>query len=351
MSKISNKETIKTRPKDKKQSYHDIYDRIFKRIITLSSPTIIRFINGLFDTDYPTSSKVTYNWTENVDDKLIRTIADTILTIDNKDSYHVEAQSYRDDNSIILRVFDYGYRHALKRPENIFNSDGIISGIKLTFPKQIVIYLDDSKGIPDEYSITLEFENDKDITINIPTLKYQEKELKEIIEKNLIILLPFKLLKIRDSFQKACESKNQDNINVEISKLREVYESDIIGTIEKSYKNNSISRADMNTLISLTNKLFEHLYSKYSSYKEVDNMLHDESLELEIDKYIDAVDDLTEKLAEKDNIIAKKDDMLAEKDDMLAEKDDMLAEKDDMLAEKDNQIAELQKQLMKYMQQ
>ena len=94
-----------------------------------------------------------------------------------------------------------------------------------------------------------------------------------------------------------------------------------------------------------------NLYSKYSSYKEVDNMLHDESLELEIDKYIDAVDDLTEKLAEKDNIIAKKDDMLAEKDDMLAEKDDMLAEKDDMLAEKDNQIAELQKQLMKYMQQ
>ena len=143
-----------------------------------------------------------------------------------------------------------------------------------------------------------------------------------------------KLLKIRDSFKNAYNSGNQNSIKTEISKLREIYESDIIGTIETSYKNGVISRADMNTLIALTHKLFEHLYSQYSNYEEVDNMLHDESLELEIDKYIDAVDDLTEKLAESNRI--------------LAEKDDLLSQKDNQLAESEKQIALLKKQLEEY---
>ena len=43
--------------------YH-IYDKAFKRILTLSEKTVINLINGLFDTDYPTDSKITYNWTE-----------------------------------------------------------------------------------------------------------------------------------------------------------------------------------------------------------------------------------------------------------------------------------------------
>ena len=76
------------------------------------------------------------------------------------------------------------------------------------------------------------------------------------------------------------------------------YESDIISTIENSYKQGVISRADMNILIALSYKLLEHLYSKYSNIKEVDNMLHDESMDLEIDKVYDQLDLLNEKLAE-----------------------------------------------------
>ena len=60
---------------------HNIYDKIFKKILTLSSGSVIRLINGLFETDYPTDSTVTYNWTEFHDDRLRRTLADTILTM------------------------------------------------------------------------------------------------------------------------------------------------------------------------------------------------------------------------------------------------------------------------------
>ena len=68
----------------------------------------------------------------------------------------------------------------------------------------------------------------------------------------MMILLPFKLLKIRNDFEKAYRNQNDNLLNSEISKcqlyseiskLREIYESDIISTIENSYKQGVISRA------------------------------------------------------------------------------------------------------------
>ena len=57
---------------------------------------------------------MSYNWTEFEKDDLRKILADTILTINGKDSYHMEAQM-EEDNAIILRVFDYSYNHALRR--------------------------------------------------------------------------------------------------------------------------------------------------------------------------------------------------------------------------------------------
>lgn len=52
------------------QEIYQIYDKIFKKILTLSGKAVINLINGLFDTNYPTDSKVQYHWTEFVDDGL-----------------------------------------------------------------------------------------------------------------------------------------------------------------------------------------------------------------------------------------------------------------------------------------
>ena len=90
--------------------YH-IYDKIFKKILTLSTTAVINLINGLFSTDYPTDSTLDYNWTEFENDELKRILADTIITINNRYRYHLEAQMTEDED-IIFRVFEYGYAHA-----------------------------------------------------------------------------------------------------------------------------------------------------------------------------------------------------------------------------------------------
>ena len=324
---------------------HDIFDRIFKRIITLSSPTVINFINGIFEEDYPLDSELTYNWTESVDDKLKKTIADTIITINRTDSFHIEAQMYKDDNSIMLRMFDYGYNHSKKRPEDIYDDDGIRCGVKLIFPKQIVIYLDSSKHIPDSYIITLVVEGGKEFSYSVPTIKFQDADMSEVIRKHMIILLPFKLLKIRERFKKEYESytENGDNERLKniVQELRDIYERDIIKTIEASFKNEEISRHDMEVLIKLTIRLFDHLYSKYSSLEEVDSMLYDQSLDLDIDRYMDRIEELEEE-------VSKNAELLAEKDNTIAKKNNTIAEKDNTISEKDALIEQLQNELNRY---
>ena len=143
-NKSCNTNTQDTNSNSSNQIYH-IYDKMFKKILTLSSKAVINFINGLFQTDYPTDSTISYNWTEFHDDNLTKTIADTILTIGGVHSYHIEAQMYRDED-IVLRIFDYGYKHSLR---NAKVEDNICY---LTFPKSKIVFLGDD-DVPDHYSI------------------------------------------------------------------------------------------------------------------------------------------------------------------------------------------------------
>lgn len=62
------------------QEVYQLYDKIFKKILTLSSKAVINLINGLFETNYPTDSTITYNWTEHVNDDMRTCLADTLFS-------------------------------------------------------------------------------------------------------------------------------------------------------------------------------------------------------------------------------------------------------------------------------
>lgn len=162
------------------QKIDKIYDRIFKRMMTLSSQSIIALINGLFQTSYPLDSMLTYNLTENIDTPLSRTIADTIITINNVHSYHMVAQIYKDDN-IIFRMFDYGYQHALKTP----------SGNRIDFPEPVIIYLADDKPLPDTYTLEIDFGNQGTFFYSVPVCNFISMTPEEIESKNMVVLLLF----------------------------------------------------------------------------------------------------------------------------------------------------------------
>ena len=265
---------------------HHIYDKAFKRILTLSDKAVINLINGLFGTNYPTNSKITYNWTEHEDKELKRTLSDSILTINDRDIYHIEAQ-ITEDEEIVFRVFEYGFGHAYKNRTYEDGSETMI------FPRPCIIYLDEGKKdkIPDEYTLILKFEDQGEFSYKVPIFKLQTISVQELNDKKLIVLLPFLLLRLRKKMEKIRSKENMEE-------LQSLVMDDIIATIRRNEEVGNLSSIDAINLIDLTSKLYMQIYAKYKEMGEFTMRLFDQSMELAGDKYEKSVEELEDEVAE-----------------------------------------------------
>jgi len=272
---------------------HHIYDKAFKRVLTLSEKTVINLINGLFDTDYPTNSNITYNWTEHEDKELKRTLADSILTINGRDSYHIEAQM-TEDEEIVFRFIEYGFGHAFR------NRTFISGGEKMVFPRPCILYLDEGRKdkLPDEYTLIMQFENQGEFAYKVPVVKLQNMSAAELNNKKLIALLPFQLLKLRKKIENLRTKEN-------LEELQKLVVNDIIELIQMNENVGNISHTDALNLIDLTRKLYMKIYSKYKELEEFTVRLYDQSMELAGDKYEKTIEELEEENSDLKDTIRK----------------------------------------------
>lgn len=250
------------------ETVYQIYDKIFKKILTLSDTAVVNLINGLFGTDFPPDSKITHNWTEFEDKELRRILADTIVTVNGTHSYHMEAQMTKDED-IVFRVFEYGYSHADRNREE--TDDFHI----LHFPEPKIIYLSNTSNIPDKYILQLDFGSQGHFSYQISTFLFQEASIQELNDKKMIILIPFALLRLK---QVMAKERSKDNFLA----LKNLILNDIIGNIEKNVQLGNITSSDAFLLTRLTKKLYDHIYSHYDELKEITEMT-DESLIFDID--------------------------------------------------------------------
>ena len=326
------------------EQIYQIFDKIIKKILTLSAVSVINLINGLFGTNYPKDSTISYNWTEFEDDELRRTLADTILTINERHSYHIEAQMY-EDGDIVFRVFSYGYQHAER---NRTSSKGTYI---LKFPEPKIIYLYASGKIPETYSLDLDFGTQGHFIYKVSTFNFMETSLEELNQKKLVILIPFQLLKLRKLLEK-------DRCPENLKALQNLIQNDIIGSIETNLKLGNISMDDARRLRRLTKKLYDYIYAHYEEM-EVLNEMTDESLLLDFDiiekehaKALAEKEKSFQKvLAEMDNALLEKESALQEKANALQEKDNALQEKNNALQEKDNALQEKDNALQNALQE
>ncbi len=248
------------------QKIDKIYDRIFKRMMTLSSKPIVAMINGLFGTSYSLDSVLTYNLTENMDNQLNRTIADTIITVNYSHSYHMEAQMYEDD-SIIFRMFDYGYQHALKTSSHSENkaldSEKSDNGTheRIRFPEPVIIYFADGRPLPDTYTLDIDFGTQGIFYYSVPVCNFISMEPEEIERKNMVILLPFYILKLRRTMQK-------DRSPKVLEQLKTLIFDDIIMIINRQLSAGMLTVSDATMLREFLLKLYNHLYADYKECEE-----------------------------------------------------------------------------------
>ena len=99
--------------------------------------------------------------------------------------------------SIVLRVFDYGYRDALKHRE----AGG--DKISLIFPQPKIILLEHNSKSPDQVTLELDFGASGKIDFSVPTLKFLDYNIEELDSQRMVILLPLYLLKLRRQIDRA----------------------------------------------------------------------------------------------------------------------------------------------------
>ena len=269
-----------------------IFDRAFKKILTLSSKAVTNMINGLFNTNYdPDTTTISYHWTEHQSDSTLKTtLADTILILNNKDAYHMEAQ-ITEDQEIIFRVFSYGYGYADVNKESLPAGKTAQPHFVLHFTNPCIIFLGDvSSKVPDRYNLQLDFGGQKIYTYTVPTVKLADISAQELNNRKMVILIPFHLLKLRKLMAK---NRSHDTIR----SLKNLVETDILGSIETNQQLGNITPSDAHQLISLTKKLYSYLYETYTESEEVHDMI-DQSLELESDELVLKMQALEEKLKE-----------------------------------------------------
>ncbi len=304
------------------ENLRDIYDRIAKRCLSLSARCTIKLINGLFGTDYPIDSDVQYNWTENVDDGLKKTLSDTIITINGNRSYHCEFQMTK-DGEMILRMLEYGLHHAVKSREGID---------VLEFPEPVIVYLYD-ENLPEEYKICIRFGTQGEYIYKVPVFRYLKRTGEsEKTRDELIVLLPFQLLRLRRAIEKKRTKENREA-------LQKIITNDIVKTLERNVAAGNITKIEKDQIIAMTMRLYEHIYGKYAQeMPEVEKMMSD-ALVLKGDEYYYQVRTLEEKIREQNRAHKKEMD---EKDAQLKKKDAQLEKMAAQLQDLTRRLAEVE---------
>jgi hypothetical protein len=219
---------------------------------------VINFINAALDKNFPLDSELTYNWTENVKDNLDRTIADSIITIAQLEKIHFEVM-IGSDNTIVLRVFDYGYQYALK------TSDASANRITLTFPQPKIIYLEHNSATPDEIVLELVFQGQGKFEYRVPTMKLLTYSIKEIDQRHMVILLPLYLLKLRREIE---ISRKKGAVREKAAELKALLNDGILKTLDANVAEGYITSEDAYVLVQLVSLLYDYLYAEIEEFDE-----------------------------------------------------------------------------------
>lgn len=163
-----------------------IFDDVFRTMIEKMTFLIVPLINEVFHTSYPMDVKITQlrNEYQLENGKII---TDSRLLIEGR-IYHIECQS-TDDLTMAVRMVEYDFVTAVE----FAHKQG--RRYQLEFPHSFVLYLRSGRNTPEFLEIDMVFPNGQSYLYKIPTMKLENYTKDNIFEKNLLMLLPFYVMR------------------------------------------------------------------------------------------------------------------------------------------------------------
>jgi hypothetical protein len=144
------------------------------------------------------------------------------------------------------------------------------NGLETGFAR-LCVYLEPGPSTPDTLSVKITGMDGTSHTFTYPTLKLLDYTAEELEERDLSILLPFYLLKLRKRVQAAKTPEKRQELTGEMKDLVEK----LTAALERGEQKGKLDKSDTQTLIALTGKLYDNLYKGYPEFEEVHEMVND----------------------------------------------------------------------------
>ena len=246
-----------------------IFDDVFRTETEKMPELTIPLINEVFGTNYPSNVEIIQGRNEHLT-KSGKKITDSYIIIGEK-RYHMECQS-TEDSTMILRMIEYDFAISVEYAEKVH---GVY---RMQFPHSCILYL---RGDVREKTVSMElqFPDNQVVQYKVPVIRIEWYSIKEILEKDLIMLLPFYIMR----YEKMKYQLENDEVLRE--KLFQEYKM-IAEYLERKFLNNGLEKEfrDVRELIS---KIVEYSFSESKNVRKgLGEIMGGQVLELESDRLI-----------------------------------------------------------------
>lgn len=245
-----------------------IFDDVFRTMIEKMPYLAVPLINEVFHTSYPEDVKITQLRNEH-QQKDGEIITDSCLLIGKK-MYHIECQS-TDDTTMAIRMIEYDFAIAVENAEKQGRR------YRIEFPRSCVLFLRSSGNTPDYLEADVIFPDGKTQVYSIPAIKMADYTKDHIFEKNLLMLLPFYIMRYE-------KKKHDMRKNLELLQILLDEYDEIRINLEKELT--ETGKAELYTnLTKLIVKIADHIFEKEEDIRKgIGDVMGGKVLELESER-------------------------------------------------------------------
>ena len=165
-----------------------IYDITFKRMFRLSGRMLIKFVNKVFEKNFPLDSEIKFLDPNSEDEENAILEKDIYFEICGE-RFQIEAQTYWDD--MMFRLFEY----AVSNPGDGYEKTDECHA-EYRMPKQAVVFLKGKNRKHDKLYIKLILPDDQEVEYSVKAVRALSYTPQELVENDLEILLPFQIIRM-----------------------------------------------------------------------------------------------------------------------------------------------------------
>ena len=190
---------------EEKADRSTIFDDVFRTIAQKMPQLLIPLINEVFHTNYSEDTDFEQLRNEHYEKYGKIRIGPHL--------YHIECQSERDAD-MVIRMFEYDISIALEHTSKIEDT------WQIEFPQSCVLYVRNHRHLPESHTAIVKFADGQQVTYQVPIIHAQNYTVNAIFEKQLLILLPYHILRY-EHFLKSNKT-NEEKVQLLLEDYREI---------------------------------------------------------------------------------------------------------------------------------